>query len=97
VAFESFRERLRDEGLEPSWQRTYNAGSNPVSLRLRRSDLDRPTVQGLLRASFEILEPGTSAWSERHPQVAPADEVGIRDTLQVERRLDAGDGEAAGR
>jgi hypothetical protein len=66
VAMESFRERLHDEGLEAAWQRTYNAGSNPISMRLRRSDLDRPVVQKLLRASFEILEPGMAPWSERH-------------------------------
>jgi hypothetical protein len=72
VAMESFRERLHDEGLEAAWQRTYNAGSNPISMRLRRSDLDKPVVQELLRASFEILEPGMASWSERHsspPQV----------------------------
>jgi hypothetical protein len=94
VAFESFRERLREEGLEPSWQRTYNAGSNPVSLRLRRSDLDRPLVQELLRASFEILEAGTSPWSERHPQLAMVDNSTASDTLHVERRLGAGDARA---
>jgi hypothetical protein len=62
---ESFRERLHDEGLEAAWQRTYNAGSNPISMRLRRSDLEKPVVQELLRASFEILEPGIAPWSER--------------------------------
>jgi hypothetical protein len=66
VAMETFRERLHDEGLEAAWQRTYNAGSNPISMRLRRSDLDKPVVQELLRASFEILEPGMAPWSERH-------------------------------
>jgi hypothetical protein len=63
---ESFRERLHDEGLEAAWQRTYNAGSNPISMRLRRSDLNKQVVQELLRASFEILEPGMASWSERH-------------------------------
>jgi hypothetical protein len=43
-----------------------NAGSNPISMRLQRSDLDKPVVQDLLRASFEILEPGMAPWSERH-------------------------------
>ena len=77
VAMESFRERLHDEGLEAAWQRTYNAGSNPISMRLQRSDLDKPVVQQLLRASFEILEPGMAPWSGRrsslqHPQVGAA-------------------------
>jgi hypothetical protein len=65
VAFEHFLERVREVGLEPSWQRTYNAGANPISVRLRRADLDKPQVQELLRASFEILEPGASPFSER--------------------------------
>jgi uncharacterized protein (DUF736 family) len=56
VAMESFRERLHDEGLEAAWQRTYNAGSNPISMRLRRSDLDKPVVQELLRATHKAEE-----------------------------------------
>jgi hypothetical protein len=65
VAFEYFLERLRDAGLEPSWQRTYNAGANPISVRLRLADLEKQEVQELLRASFEILELGTNPFSER--------------------------------
>jgi hypothetical protein len=91
VAFETFRERLRDEGLEPSWQPTYNAGSNPVSVRLRRSDLERPVVQELLRASFEALAPGAAPWSERHPQVGPADSLAPTDRVEVDlSRSDTG-------
>ena len=91
VAFETFRERLRDEGLEPSWQRTYNAGSNPVSLRLRRSDLEKPLVQELLRASFEALAPGTPPWSERHPQVALDDSLALTDSVEIDQsRSDTG-------
>ena len=71
-AMESFQERLREEGLEATWQSTYNAGSNPVTIRLRRKDLDRPVVQDLLRASFEILEAGARPWSERQPAAGPA-------------------------
>jgi hypothetical protein len=67
VAFDDFRERLRAVGVEPSWQTTYNAGANPVSIRLRQADLHDTTVQELLRASFEALEPGAAPWSERHP------------------------------
>lgn len=65
VAFEQFEGRLRDEGVSASWQPRYNAKANPVSVRLRREDLDRPVVQELLRASYEILRDGALAWSER--------------------------------
>jgi hypothetical protein len=34
VAFEHFRDRLQGDGLEPAWQRNYNAGANQVSVRL---------------------------------------------------------------
>ena len=61
-----FQERLREDGLETNWQPTYNAGANPVSIRLRQTDLDKPSVQDLLRATFEILGPGATPWSERH-------------------------------
>jgi hypothetical protein len=33
-----------------------------------RKDLARPVVQDLLRATFEILDPGAIPWSERHPE-----------------------------
>jgi hypothetical protein len=72
VAFDYFEERLRSVGLEPGWQRTYNAGANPVSIRLRRADLDKEPVQGLLRASFEILETAASPFSERQAAVSAA-------------------------
>jgi len=61
-----------------------NAGSNPVSLRLRRSDLEKPVVQELLRASFEALAPGTPPWSERHPQVALDDSLALTDSVEIE-------------
>lgn len=66
-AFERLSESLGDAGVEPSWQTHYNAGSNPVSVRLRRGDLAKPAVQELLRASFAILENGAETWSERNP------------------------------
>jgi hypothetical protein len=88
VAMESFRERLHDEGLEAAWQRTYNAGSNPISMRLRRSDLDKPVVQELLRASFEILDPGTAPWSERHSSL-PATQGGATPEAGVSVASDA--------
>jgi hypothetical protein len=60
-----FQERLREDGLETNWQPTYNAGANSVSIRLRQTDLGKLSVQDLLRATFEILGPGTAPWSER--------------------------------
>jgi hypothetical protein len=65
LAFEQFEERLRAEGLSANWQPSYNAKANPVVIRLRIDDLQRPVVHDLLRASFEILKPGAVAWSER--------------------------------
>lgn len=65
LAFEYFRELLQKEGLEPSWQRTYNAGANPVSIRLTRADIYKPAVQELLRATFSILDANATPWSER--------------------------------
>jgi hypothetical protein len=74
VAFDYFVERLGEVGLEPSWQRTYNAGANPIALRLRMADMHKEPVQELLRASFEILDAGTSRYSERHPMTAAPSE-----------------------
>lgn len=77
LAFDHFVERLREVGLEPSWQRAYNAGANPIALRLRREDLTKEPVQELLRATFEILEPGATPFSERGriaPQEAAPDD-----------------------
>ena len=65
LAFEQFESRLRDVGATVSWVPNYNAKANPVSVRLRRPDLDQAVVQELLRASFEILHDGAQAWSER--------------------------------
>lgn len=67
-AMDVFQERLREEGIETTWQPTYNAGANPVPIRLRQDDLAKPVVQDLLRATFEILDPGAVPWSERQPE-----------------------------
>ncbi len=67
VAFEDFRHRLSGLGLEPSWQASYNAGANPISLRLTRADLEKPEVQELLKASWDIIGDGATPWSESHP------------------------------
>jgi hypothetical protein len=65
--------RLRKEGLETNWQPTYNAGANPVPVRLRQADLARPVIQELLRATFAILHAAAVPWSERQAQpFAPA-------------------------
>jgi hypothetical protein len=86
LAFENFEPRLRDEGVTASWVPNYNARANPVSLRLRRPDLDRPVIQELLRASYEILQDGTQPWSERlsgpdagYVSAAPGPEFGPED------------------
>jgi hypothetical protein len=65
---DDFQESLCQEGLDTSWQATYNAGANPVPIRLQKADLDKPFVQELLRATFEILAPGATPWSERQAQ-----------------------------
>ena len=65
VAFAQFETRLAAEGLSANWQPTYNAKANPVVVRLRRQDLERPVVQDLLRASYDILAEGAQPWSER--------------------------------
>ena len=65
LAFESFEARLQDEGLTASWAPKYNAGANPIGLRLVDADLQRPVVQELLRASHAALGPGADPWSER--------------------------------
>jgi hypothetical protein len=72
VAFEHFVKRLHGVG-EPAWIRTYNAGANPIALRLRRDDLGRPAVQELLRASFEILGTGAIPFSESHGAKSSSD------------------------
>jgi hypothetical protein len=76
VAFEHFSDQLKPVGIEPSWQTTYNAGSNPISVRLRRPDLERQQVQDLLRASFEILADGATAWSDAHTEALSAADGG---------------------
>ena len=78
-AMDEFQERLRKEGLETSWQPTYNAGANPVPVRLRQADLAKPVVQELLRATFEILDSGAIPWSERQAQPVTAAGGGVTD------------------
>ena len=80
-AYQHFRELLADQGFTLNWQTTYNAGANPISIRLRRKDLQEPAVQSLLRASYAAVKPGAEAWSETNspvvwtPEPAPAPTV----------------------
>jgi hypothetical protein len=76
-AFEYFQDRVRGAGLEIAWNRNYNAGANPISIRLTRTDINAAPVQELLRASFEILEPAAIPWSERRPDAGGAAEPSL--------------------
>lgn len=67
LAFQDFESRLAAVGLEASWVPKYNAGSNPIGVRLTIKDLERPEVQELLRASYQALSPGAEPYSERIP------------------------------
>jgi hypothetical protein len=80
-AMDVFQERLREDGLETNWQPTYNAGANPVSIRLRQTDLDKPSVQDLLRATFGILGPGATPWSERHADLLTDKDLPLVDVI----------------
>jgi hypothetical protein len=82
-AMDDFQERLRKEGLETSWQPTYNAEANPVPVRLRHADLAKPVVQELLRATFAILDSAAVPWSEQQAQ--PVTSAGGGATTEVER------------
>ena len=65
LAFESFETRLRQEGLTASWNTKYNAGANPIAIRLGIADLERPVVQELLRVSHAALRDGARPYSEQ--------------------------------
>ena len=82
VAFEQFEAGLREEGLSAWWQPTYNAKANPVVVRLRRQGLERPVVQDLLRASYDILAEGAQPWSERSA-TAPAEAVAVAPAPEI--------------
>jgi hypothetical protein len=83
VAFEQFEARLREIGLSINWQPSYNAKANPIAIRLRLADLERPIVQQLLRASHEILANGAPPWSERDDDYKP--EANASDSTQQPR------------
>jgi hypothetical protein len=71
TAYEHFEGLLRGDDITISWQPTYNAGSNPIGVRLTRPDLEKATVQALLRASFQALTGDGRPWSEQ--QLGPLD------------------------
>lgn len=88
-AFLHFRELLSGRNLDLSWTNNYNAGANPVAVRLQVSDLEVPEVQEFLRATYAAVKPGAENWSDRHaaseaetgepsPTSAPAFEEPVR-------------------
>ncbi len=75
VAFEHFRELLDGEGLTIAWNPTYNAGANPISIRLCASDLAKPAVLQLLTATYEAVSTSSpEPWSAAHGTGNPAAE-----------------------
>lgn len=53
------------------------------TIRLQRSDLGKPVVQELLRATFEILAPGAVPWSERQAKPTTVAETAANGTLSA--------------
>jgi len=66
-AYATFREVLAERGFNIGWQTTYNAGANPITVRLRIPDLDDPAVRDLLTATFRAVQPGATPWSQTSP------------------------------
>lgn len=71
-AYEHFREQLLAVGLAPTWTPTYNAGANPITVRLTTADLARAEVQDLLRATHAHLAKKI-VWSEASGATEEAD------------------------
>jgi hypothetical protein len=63
-AYTHFREILGERGFALDWHSTYNAGANPISVRLRGDDLEDPYIQQLLAATYYATQPGASPWSQ---------------------------------
>lgn len=82
-AFGHFRELLAGRGYSLNWQTTYNAGANPVSVRLRRADLHEPVVQELLEATYHAVHPGATNWSES-ASASPADDASEADASDTD-------------
>lgn len=70
-AYNYFRELLEDSGVSLSWNPSYNAGANPISLRLRAPDLESQSVQRLLLASHASIAPGAVPWSVANQPTIP--------------------------
>jgi len=64
-AFQHFYEELARVGFELNWSTTYNAGANPMVIRLRSEDLEEPVIQEFLMATYEAVLPGATSWSEK--------------------------------
>ncbi|WP_315773599.1 hypothetical protein [Rhodococcoides kroppenstedtii] len=62
-AFEYFRNLLEPHGIALNWTSNYNAGANPIAMRLRQSDLDNTELRTFLRASFDSVAAGATPWS----------------------------------
>jgi hypothetical protein len=83
LAFESLEPRLAEAGITAAWVPGYNARANPVSVRLRRAELELPIVQQVLRASYEILQAGAQPWSQRSAATATSKSVADRQITRV--------------
>lgn len=84
-AYEYFREKLERVGLAVSWVPTYNAGANPITVRLGIADLDKPEVHELLRATYQFLVE-KKIWSEDGSGTSPTTpaETGLGDPSGLE-------------
>ncbi|GAA2501974.1 hypothetical protein GCM10009858_45150 [Terrabacter carboxydivorans] len=87
-AFAHFRELLAERGYTLNWQTTYNAGANPVAIRLRRNDLNDTAVHQLLEATYRAVHPGAGNWSE----TASVERQGAAGESPLELESDAGEG-----
>ncbi|MDI9940327.1 hypothetical protein QM806_33680 [Rhodococcus sp. IEGM 1351] len=74
-AFNHFRDLLEESGISLSWTQNYNAGANPISLRLRATDLQNPSVQKLLIATHGAIASDSVPWSSVNPQEPEAFEA----------------------
>ncbi|WP_156035024.1 hypothetical protein [Terrabacter tumescens] len=87
-AFAHFREVLAERGYTLNWQTTYNAGANPVAVRLRRKDLTDTAVHQLLEATYRAVQPGAHNWSEE----ASVERERAAGESSLEIESDAGEG-----
>lgn len=75
AAFHRFVELLAPDEIDISWTSKYNAGANPIAVGLHRSDLTKEHLHEFLKATFDILEPNATPWSERNPLNESAEEA----------------------